>query len=294
MSWDSCNRHASLPKAGSERVWTLRRDASRSAKGKHAQSRLPLLGFFLAALVAVAHGADERFGVDAVLPVVREGESHASAWRLFSVSKQRFAQLPADSAAWAEDGWTRAEWKALSSPGGSFRPVQVVQAARGYFLLVDAASSRLCLYDTSGGVISTFPLPERFTPFSAGRMAVFRGVDGTFIFADYASGEAWQYADREAAQGAANWVLRARVKMPVGWRDCYQPPGSEGLACRVGAGAARFDGSLNRASGAPKPLAGSSVEWDPEKREWVLSGAVSAGDRPLFRYRPAASHLASP
>jgi hypothetical protein len=233
-----------------------------------------------------------------VLPSHQEArDARAKEWRLFRLGAQRFARVPAESAAWAGEAWTRAEWKTLPSPGGAFRPVQAVQAARGYFLLVDAASSRLCLYDTAAGLISTFPLPERFTPFPAGRAAVFRGADGTFIFADYASGEAWQYADREIAQGAASWVLRARVKMPMGWRDCYQQPGSEGLACRVAHGAARFDGTLNRTGPGPTATdtpGESRLDWDAEGREWILTGFASAGAPSLFRFRPATRTLVSP
>lgn len=309
MFRDSCNRHATPPGVSVPR-----------RRGKSAQPRLGLLvasiAFVATSLLAgpswaasaatpATHDAtpaapsasEPRPAVDALLPVRHEGEVRAPEWRLFRLAAQRFARVPADSAAWAGDAWTAAEWKALPSPGGAFRPVQAVQAARGYFLLVDAASSRLCLYDTSAGLISTFPLPERFTPFPAARAAVFRGADGTFIFADYASGEAWQYADREIAQGAANWILRARVKMPMGWRDCYQQPGSEGLACRVGNGAARFDGALNRATGATgsgRGIPESRLEWDPESREWVLTGGASAEAPPLFRFRPAGRSLVSP
>jgi hypothetical protein len=305
MFRDLCNRHASSSRAGSKAVWSGPAACSPLAQGKSAQPRRRLLGAFLAALAlagcASAPGAGSassavpRSDVDAVLPSREEaGEARAHSWRLFRLGAQRFARVPAESAAWAGEAWTRAEWKTLPSPGGAFRPVQAVQAARGYFLLVDAASSRLCLYDTSAGLISTFPLPERFTPFPAGRAAVFRGADGTFIFADYASGEAWQYADREAAQGAASWVLRARVKMPMGWRDCYQQPGSQGLACRIANGASRFDGTLNRTTGTGASPGDSRLDWDAEKREWVLTGVSSEGGPPLFRFRPATRTLVSP
>src|SRR5690606_38660322 len=119
-----------------------------------------------------------------------------------------------------------------------------------YFLLVDAASARLCLYDSSAALLATTPLPEAFTPFQAGRVAVFRAADGAFTFVDYAAGEASQFADRQTSgAGKTQWIPRGRVKLPAGLRACMQPPGSEELFCRGGdGGPLRFDGALNRIS----------------------------------------------
>jgi hypothetical protein len=236
--------------------------------------------------------------IDAVLP------SQAS-WTLFRLGGLRYARIPATAQAWADTGSLSAiPWLVLPSPEGAFRPVQALPAARGYFYLVDGASSRLCLYDSAAGLISTYPLPDRFTPFAAARAAVFRGADGTFLFADYAAGEAFLYTDREGVEGARAWILRARTKMPVGWRDCVQQPGSEEISCRSGANVLRFDGSLNRipAGGARaareaslSPMYPSSrLSWDAAGREWVLEGLTPAGDTSLFEYRPGNRTLKTP
>jgi hypothetical protein len=222
----------------------------------------------------------------------------------------RYARVPAAAHAWTENGVPAGiQWLALPSPEGAFRPVQALAAARGYFYLLDGASSRLCLYDSSAALISTFPLPERFTPFSAGRAAMFRGTDGAFIFADYATGEAFLYTDREGGEGARAWVLRAQRKMPVGWRDCAQQPGSEEIACRSGASALRFDGSLNKipAAGSKNPrgdpkfsaspdFPASRLLWSSREREWVLEGLSLDKDAlfdtvALFQFHPISKKL---
>ena len=242
--------------------------------------------------------------IDAVLP------SNAS-WTLFRLGGLRYARVPATSQAWADTALSAEgrppvrEWLVIPSPEGAFRPVQVVSAARGYFYLVDGASSRLVLYDSAASLISTFQLPDRFTPFSAARAAVFRGADGTFLFADYAAGEAFLYTDREGAEGVSGtraWMLRARTKMPVGWRDCVQQHGLEEISCRAGAAVLRFDGSLNRipagggnASGAstspPTPSLSpayplSRLRWDSAERTWVVQGLTPTGDTALFEFWP--------
>ena len=245
--------------------------------------------------------------IDAILP------SNAS-WTLFRLGGLRYARVPATPQAWADTGVSAGvssnglpsgvQWLGIPSPEGVFRPVQALPAARGYFYLVDGASSRLVLYDSAAGLISTFPLPDRFIPFSAARTAVFRGADGTFLFADYAAGEAFLYTDRESSEsvgGTRAWMLRARTKMPVGWRDCVQQPGSEEISCRSGAGVLRFDGSLNRipAGGSAadrsalqsNPLMSpgyplSRLRWNVEGRTWVLEGLTPAGDTALFEFWP--------
>jgi hypothetical protein len=182
----------------------------------------------------------------------------------------------------------------LAAPAGAFRPVQAVPAQRGYFLLVDAASARLCLYDEGAGLLSTFPLPEAFTPFPAGSAAVFRGADGAFTFINYVAGEAWQFADRQTSgTGTTQWVSRGRVKLPAGLRDCMQPPGSEELFCRGGEGSPlRFDGALNRVPVRGAAVDSSSVAarrvsaaWDAEAGGWALEGRSTDGTA-LFRYLP--------
>jgi len=186
-------------------------------------------------------------------------------------------------------------WKALATPSGAFRPVQVVWGQRGYFYLVDAASARLALYDERAALLSTHPLPPEFTPFPAGRSAVFRGADGAFTFVDYGAGEAWQFADRLTFDAATTrWVPRGRVKLPAGLRECVQPAGSAFLYCRDAAGAPlRFDGALNRVAlrdageaaetGAPaSPFASLRPRWDAGA--WLFEAA--RGDEVLFRHRP--------
>jgi hypothetical protein len=268
---------------------------------------LSCLGACLMTACATQPGNPPPVEIDAALP------SQAS-WTLFRLGGLRYARIPATAQAWADTGasahgasWNGippgARWLAIPSPEGAFRPVQALPAARGYFYLLDGASSRLCLYDSAAGLISTFPLPERFTPFAAGRAAAFRGADGSFVFADYATGEAFLYADREGVEGARAWMLRARAKMPVGWRDCVQQPGSEEISCRSGGSALRFDGSLNRvparaardAAGDPALSAASDAPpsrlfWDAQAREWVLEG-LSADKAPLFHFHPARRKL---
>jgi hypothetical protein len=291
----SCNAHANARVPAGGRFPAIWGAAKRVAR-KNAQSRsvkaiaILLIAAALSGLGGCAPGPGatrKRPEIDAVLP--SEG-----SWRLFRLGAQRHARVPADSTAWAGEAWSHAEWRAIPSPGGAFRPVQAVQGARGYFLLVDAASARLCLYDTAASLLSTFPLPERFTPFAAGRSAVFRGADGTFIFADYAAGEAWQYADREGPQGNAAWVLRARVKMPVGWRDCVQQPGSEGIACRSAAGPLLLDGALNRVAARVAFRPESRLTWDAGAGAWTLTAVAVPDSVPLFRFRPAQRAILPP
>ena len=212
-------------------------------------------------------------------------------YRVFQLGTLRHAKLSGNP------DTASAFWLKLAAPAGAFRPVQAVPAQRGYFLLVDAASSRLCLYDEGAGLISTFPLPEAFTPFPAGRVAVFRGADGAFTFVDYAAGEAWQFADRQTSgPGSTQWISRGSVKLPVGLRACMQPPGSEELYCRGGDGSPlRFDVALNRvpayraASDNPSTAQIStpvSAVWDAESGEWALEGRATDGAT-LFRFLPA-------
>jgi hypothetical protein len=190
---------------------------------------------------AVAAGAGPE--TDAVLPA-------PDGWRIFQLGTRRHAVVPARPDAWVRGVPRAPVWKTLAAPSGAFRPVQAVPGHRGYFYLVDAASARLCLYDAGASLLSTYPLPPEFTPFPAGRAAVFRGADGAFTFVDYGAGEASQYADRQMSEaGASRWIPRGRVKLPAGIRDCVQPPGSTELFCRDAGGAPlRFDGSLNRVS----------------------------------------------
>jgi hypothetical protein len=250
--------------------------------------------------------------VDAVLPV-------GDGFRVFQLGTLRHAKIAGSPEAWA--GGTPAvtptspvlsssdsssvaiptsSWLKLAAPAGAFRPVQAVWAQRGYFLLLDAASARLCLYDEGAALLSTFPLPEAFTPFSTGRTAVFRGADGAFTFVDYAAGEGWQFADRQTSgAGTTQWVSRGRVKLPAGLRSCMQPPGSEELFCRGADGAPlRFDGALNRVpahraaaseasdvrGGIPGPF--MAAKWNGEAREWILEGRADSGSK-LFRFLPA-------
>jgi hypothetical protein len=186
--------------------------------------------------------------LDAVMPV-------GAGWRIF--------QLGARREAFVRDTPFAPPWRTLAAPSGPFRPVQAVAGQRGYFHLVDAASSRLCLYDADAALLSTHPLPAEFTPFPAGRAAVFRGADGAFTFIDYGSGEAYQYADRQTIEaGATQWVPRGRVKLPAGTRECAQPAGSSDLYCRDASGAPlRFDGALNR---APVRTAGEAARMTPQ------------------------------
>jgi hypothetical protein len=222
--------------------------------------------------------------VDAVLPL-------AEGWRVFSLGMQRHARVSDARKDWSgSEAWP---WLVLTPPSGPFRPVQVIMGWNGSFYLVDAASARLCLYDTAAALLSTFPLPETFTPFPAARAAVFRGADGAFTFIDYGSGEAFQYSERRTTDaGAARWVDRGKVKLPAGTGDCEQPPGSTDLFCRGGdGGPLRFDGALNRLPPSSGEVAGTRgrwrVLWDPAKGQWVKQG-LSTDGRPLFQHHATA------
>jgi hypothetical protein len=289
------NPHAIGTAGGNSRISRHVPEASRKkAQGGFLLAVLLCAGsFFLTAVFLTACSMSPRNAgagpeIDAVLPPSPPSNSN---WTLFRLGALRYARVPSTTQAWRDTG-AAFEWFAIPSPEGAFRPVQALPAARGYFYLVDGASSRMCLYDSAVGLISTFPLPDPFVPFSAARVAVFRGSDGAFLFADYAAGEASIYTDREGVEGARTWLLRARTKMPVGWRDCYQQPGSEEIACRSGGGALRFDGALNKipASGAGTTEATSRLSWDPGAREWTLEG-FSPDGFPLFRFRPVRREL---
>ena len=209
---------------------------------------------------------------DALLPA-------ADGWRLLRFGVLATAEhAPLDSSP---------RWLALAAPSGPFRPVQAVAAQRGYFLLVDAASSRLCLYDADAALLSTFPLPEAFTPFTPGRSAVFRGADGAFTFLDYTSGEAWQFADRLPGDGNARWVMRGRTRLPAGLRDCVQVPGSTALLCRAGRDApVQFDGALNRVPARGDAVGGLRATWDAQAGAWAFSREGDA-----VRFIPALRRL---
>lgn len=242
-----------------------------------------------------ARSAASEVPVDAVIPA-------PEGWRVFQLSARRQAVVPDDARAW-DRGVPRAPvWMTLAAPSGPYRPVQVVAGQRGYFHVVDAASSRLCLYDAAASLLSTHPLPPEFTPFSAGRAAVFRGADGAFTFLDYGTGEAWQFADRQTADaGTTRWVPRGKVKLPAGVRDCAQPPGAVELFCRDAAGTPlRFDGALNRvpprAPGgdhARETAArdhGSSLTPRFEAGMWTFTATApteTSVRTVLFRHRPA-------
>jgi len=182
-------------------------------------------------------------GIDAVLPV--EG-----GWRIFQLGQRRSTRVGSTAEAWPSGIPAVTRWTTLAAPTGAFRPVQVLAGQRGYFHIVDAASARLCLYDAEGSLLSTFPLPPEFTPFAAGRAAVFRGADDAYTFIDYGAGEAWQFAERQTLDaGATRWTARGRVKLPGGTRDCVQPPGATDLFCTDASGSPlRFDGALNQVS----------------------------------------------
>ncbi len=273
--------------------------------------RLLLAVSVIAGLVACAaprSGGDLAGGpasspvIDAVLPA---GET----WQVFRQGGRLFARVPARAEAWPA-GSPRAEvWFNIAPPSGPYRPVQVLPAARGHFHVLDAASARLVLHDSTGGLISTFPLPARFTPFPAGRMAVFRAGSDAFTFIDYSAGEAWQYAERRGSEGAGEWVMRGQAKLPLGVRDCMQPPGTHELACVLGrerasggSGVApvRFDAALNRlpldpesaAAGQPLPTRPPSrLRWERDPGAWVIEGLAADAqvgtDAPLFRHLPA-------
>lgn len=242
--------------------------------------------------VADAAGSSRYDGpaIDAVLPA-------AEGWRLFQLGARRQAVVAARAGAW-EHGVPRAPvWRAVAAPSGAFRPVQAVPGQRGYFYLVDAASARLCLYDAEASLLSTYPLPPDFTPFPAGRAAVFRGADGAFTFVDYGTGEARQYADRQTFDaGATRWIPRGRVKLPSGVRACVQPPGSTDLFCRDAGGAPlRFDGALNRV--APRASGGPAGAAPGTTGEDGFGGLIAPrwdGERWIFEGRPPAAHSGRP
>jgi len=168
-------------------------------------------------------------------------------------------------------------WKEIASPGGAFRPVAALEGIQGHFYLLDAAQGRLCLYDTGAQLISTFPLPSILLPWAPGRMVAFRGADGAFTFLDYASGEAWQFADRQGSEGTADWILRNRIRLPMGIRDCIQEPDSGSIACVLPDGPARFDASLNKSSDHNNNHSGGRTVWDESAREWTLEVADKDG-----------------
>lgn len=226
-------------------------------------------------------------------------------WRVFQLGARReaFVRIPTRGAP------ESLPWKMLATPSGIFRPVHIVWGQRGYFYVVDAASARLCLYDENAALLSTHPLPPEFTPFPAGRAAVFRGADGAFTFVDYGAGEAWQFADRLTIDaGATRWLPRGRVKLPAGTRECVQPSGSSNLYCKDAAGAPlRFDGALNRVglrvagddvvpeisplTSAAAADATLRVRWEAQASAadagWVFEAVnTSAPDSVVFRYDP--------
>lgn len=224
--------------------------------------------------------------IDAVLPA-------GDGWRLFRLGALRHATAARDPETGVLSPPASAShsgWQTLASPSGPFRPVQAIPAQFGYFLLVDAASGRLCLYDSAAALIATSPLPEPFTPFPAGRAAVFRGADNAFTFVDYAAGEAWQFADRQTSgAGQTQWIPRGRVKLPAGTRACMQPPGSAELFCRGGDGSPlRFDGALNRVPAHRADARGgrTAAVWVPASGEWALEGRAEDGTA-LFRFLPS-------
>jgi hypothetical protein len=264
----------------------------------HARPRFhPVLGLLSllclslagCASLPVSDSAGKDSAVDAVLPA-------GDGWRVFQLGTIRHALVSGIPEAWDGGSPANAEWLKLAAPPGPFRPVQAVPGQRGYFHLVDAASGRLCLYDAGAGLLSTFAMPAEFTPFPAGRAAVFRGADGAFTFLDYASGEAWQFADRQTADaGVTRWIPRGKIKLPGGLRDCAQPPGSTGLYCRGGDGSPlRFDGALNRVPAAmvDEPSLVRAV-WDAGTSQWEFEG-LSATGAVLFRYRPIERRWGSP
>ncbi len=229
--------------------------------------------------------------IDAMLP-------SGDGWRAFRLGALRHAKLTGDPATGIHPPpISGSEWLTLAAPSGPFRPVQVIPAQFGYFLLVDAASSRLCLYDSAASLIATTPLPEEFTPFPAGRVSVFRAADGAFTFVDYAAGGAWQFADRQTSgAGKTQWIPRGQVKLPAGLRDCMQPPGSAEMFCRGGDGAPlRFDGALNRLPVRATP--DGSREGARAVAVWIAGGGAdpgawaiegrTAGGVALFRFLPA-------
>jgi hypothetical protein len=220
---------------------------------------------------------------DAVMP---SGDS----WYVFRFSGRHYLRLPARAEAWNErDFLFRQAWLTITSPGGAFRPVQAVAGVQGHFYLLDAAQGRLCLYDTAAQLLSTFPLPQALPPFTPGRMEVFRGGDGAFTFVDYMAGEAWQFADRQGSEGGMDWVLRNRVKLPMGIRDCVQAPGRSTLSCALSGSPIRLDASLNRieSRGTAPVRDGERLSWDPDAAAWILEVFPNGLEgRPLFRFRP--------
>lgn len=245
--------------------------------------------------VPVPTGIDAALPIDASAANLSNVANAGEGWRIFRLRTLRHARVATDSVTWRSGvpQVADSEWLKLAAPTGPFRPMLVVPGQRGYFYLVDAASGRLCLYDADAALLSTFALPKEFVPFRAGRMAVFRGTDGAFTFLDYATGEAWQFADRQTADaGATGWIPRGRTKLPAGVNGCLQPAGSAELFCLDGERSPlHFDGALNKISTRPhtekpshrKTIAHYAV-WEGIRSRWILRGEASG--RVLFLFDP--------
>ena len=220
-----------------------------------------------------------------------------NSWYVLRLNSPRYLHLSDAGGAWSESTFNAVQsWREIASPGGAFRPVSVISGSpgTGHFYLLDAAQGRLCLYDTAAQLISTFPLPQSVLPFIPGRMEAFRGADGAFTFLDYQSGEALQFADRQGSEGGTDWVIRNRVKLPMGIRDCIQEPGTADLSCSMPDGPARFDASLNRiGAGHALPLKRRTrMFWDRDAVAWSLEAfPQDSGRGALFRFHPARHRL---
>ncbi len=212
---------------------------------------------------------------------------------MFRFGSLRYLRLPAKVENWNEKTLNAQEgWLEIASPGGSFRPVQAVMGMHGHFYLVDGAQGRLCLYDTAAQLLSIFPLPTAILPATPGRTAVFRAADGAFTFMDYMTGEANQFADRQGSEGGTDWILRNRVKLPLGIRSCIQDAKASGIACAISDGPAHLDASLNRIESHLTSSNGKArLVWDGDAGEWVLEGYALDSERLLFRFWSAQRRL---
>jgi hypothetical protein len=214
-------------------------------------------------------------------------------WYVFQFGSLRYLRVPEKTEAWNNNVLNSQEgWMQIASPGGAFRPVQAVKGIHGHFYLVDAAEGRLCLYDTAAQLLSIFPLPPSALPVTPGRSAVFFAGDDGFTFIDYQTDEATQFADRQGSEGGTDWVLRNRVKLPLGLRDCIQEPRGPGIACGVPDGFIHLDAALNRVDSHLLTSNGSArIIWDADAAGWVLQGFEKDSEKPLFQFWAAQQRL---
>jgi len=205
------------------------------------------------------------------------------SWTVFNFGARRYLQILKSSAGLNEDSLQPSHWLEISSPGGSFRPVQAVEAMQGNFYLIDAAQDRLCLYDSAAHLLSTFPLPGAIGNFNSGRMEAFRGGGGAFTFLDYQTGDTKQFVSRAGNDGGASWTLLSNGRLPIGLKHCVQELEGQGLSCILPEGPIRFDHTLNRIRTEDSRSSQARLTWEAAIQGWIMVAEGSDG-KTLFQF----------